>query len=748
MSNWKASGTHVKATSALLALTMTLAAVHPQWVQAQQALNRVTDVRVSPTGELIINVDGEGFDPILRLEPAPHGEFRIVVQGYGVTLAPGLAQTTAHLSGDLSAKIPAIEGAQVSGNKGAGKLSGAGGKGPGFQLVLTSWQKLQPQVLSNDGQQVIISLVGNRRLPAAVAQRRQLAEQQRVVLQKQQADLKKQAELKAQERLQHQAALKQQAEATRQAAMQRQATEQQLAAVQKQKGLALNRNIQRLAQPKLQAETPELPDEAQYQAELQQEKKALEAQRRQALAHKGAQQDSSGWQTAYVGSSSTGAMTQLQLAQRGAESSGVKNLMQEVSPKPVKPLSPTPASRPAQPTPAQPFFVAPSQVEPAPTNTPAGESSDENMPSEPLRLTKPPSNYVPEPEWQAQPQNNRPVKHVPGKREAQPSPSQSQPAGADSSRLNSIYAVLNTANADASLRHAWNDLMAGNAGAAQATLRQRLQSAPNDVNARYLLAQILLSPLLENPNASPTEAAQALTARREEARQELLKNYAQSLHWPSCQTLLELFLDEGKLEEASRILAQASKAYPHEAGVAFEQGRLQEALGDLEAARAAYQQAMGLQPDNPEIHYRLAQVELKSNHLEAARWELLQALTWSPNDSRLYKLLGYIADKTGHAPQAAQAYRQALPVDALINYARALEAQNQPDRALSLYQAVEALAGDNGDILYNLAMIYTNTRRPARATAVLTRFLALGGNQHDARLSKAQALLKQLSNKK
>jgi Flp pilus assembly protein TadD len=768
----------LKTASALLAFwPLAFAALSPLSAGAQEAFSQVTNISVSPNGELVIQVDGEGFDPMLKLETLPNGEYRIVVQGKGVILAPGINQASTHLGADFKGKIPAIEGAT---------LSGVTATNDGFQLVLTAWRKLQPQISSNSGDRIVISLIGDKSLPPAVLAKRQQVEQQRVAAIKKQAEIQRQIALQKLAQQQHQMELKRQADQLFQAELHHQAEQLQIAQFkQNELKKAEQRNqadMRRIVEQQVYTEQQQAAlngpeeqnspqDEAQYQTELRQQQQALADRQHQALMYaqtlaekngtpigqqlsslhdlnqsanvpiglsKSSQNavDTNDWKTAYIAPKPVPTeelFTQLQVAQQMGQPTTSKNLAQE--------SSPTPMTQYTQVTPVQSAQPAPESIN---TPTPNSDSTEDTTPAEPLRLTKPPADYAaPEPEWKA-PQPTQPLQNKHHDPETKPA----QSPGAFVMPMGSIYAAINQPNADASLRKAWQDLMAGNAIAAQTTLHERLQSAPNDTNARYLLAQILLSPLLEKPNATPTEAGQALRDRREEATQELLKNYAQSLHWPSCQALIELFLDEGKLEEASRILAQAVKAYPHESGVTYEQGRLQEALDDLNAARIAYQQALGLQPANPEIHYRLAQVELKSNHLEAARWELLQGLTWSPNDSRLYKLLGYIADKTGQAPQAAQAYRQALPVDALINYARALETQNEPERALSLYQAVEALAGDNGDILYNLAMIYTNTHRPTRAAAMLNRFLSLNGNQDDARIGKAKSLLKQLNHRK
>jgi Flp pilus assembly protein TadD len=871
--------------------------------KAQESVNRITALSVSPQGELIIEVEGEGFDPMLKLESAPNGEYRIVVQGQGVTIDPEVSREMGQFGSQLQGRIPAIDKATI-----AAKSTGT--QGEGFQLVLTAWRRLQPQIRINNGNQIVIGLIGERSLPQSLRLHRQKMEQQRIAALRHQEMRKKQAEQQKQIALQHQTALQQKAEAAQQANLQRQLQQQKneqqrLTEIQREASARLPRqaaasqnatNNQYQAADQLSEQpTPhnaEADDD--FAALIRQEAQRLAAQQQEALAHKnqihnflpdelsasspqelaapapaikaqaptsaktivhqkhgqnlkhianetqrqavasgkysrnptvksGAQiatlaangqknattrvnavpvstkistTNSSApkteWEQAYATQNPMSAgefMAELQIAQQNhkadsdhspAGNTSATSKKQSVASRPALQRTSSQAtprqadtktqSTSHQPEPANQTRQAdtPASYVPVNFNGPTGDTQEDNAPTDPLRLKKLPTNYVPEPDPEANPTtpvNVQPTIQAPAKSQSRTlfqsgaiSPGVAIVPAEKPVPKDSIYAVINQPGAAPVLKQAWQSLMNGNAASAQAQLQQHLKNAPQDTGARYLLAEILLSPLSDPANQSGVSAAQSakdLAARRannrKEAQRQLLTNYAQSLHWPSCQALLELFIEDGKLPEASGLLKQLKQTYPNEAGVHYEDGRLQEAMDNLDAARTAYQKSLGLQPANAEAHYRLAQVELKTDHLEAAHWELLQALSWSPNDSRIYKLLGYIADRTGHKQEAAQAYREALPLDALLNYARSLEAQNQPERALSLYQAAETLAGDNGDILYNLAMIYSHSQRPARATAVLHRFLSLNGsrqNSQDQRITKAKSLLQQLEQQK
>ncbi len=821
-------------TSLLLAVLLVSLSGSVPMALAQLVPNTITAMTVSPRGDLILSVEGEGFDPILRLESVGNGQYRVVVQAPDVTLAPGVSGINGHLGQDFHARIPAIETGKITAFTHKGQAAGAG-----VQVILTAWRKLQPQILSNDGHQIVITLIGDRSLPPAIAarQRRQLqqAEQARLTAQK----LAEVQALAQQRAAQQSAALKlsdgKKAELLRNApalvapdplglthapSFKQSVTPKpsETKAAPELLGKATSGRLDHAERSTVQTvyQAYPQPEEVEYEAELAHEQIALAARRREAMARRERLANAGVQTITPAPDAEPEAITQLQLANLGAKPNAFSALAQTAQSKPpasdtdsvasarskapsasqgrtqgpaYQPIQMNPPASTATPTTPSPSAPqsAPRTDEPAPFSwlgppaTPAGTGHEtapsvapsadgpgepeDNSPTQPLRLTRPPEQLTPEPE-EAQPsRSNHPAgsanesqrpEHAPSVLDRQATSAQ-KPAfpasGSDAARLQSIYAVMHEPQASPMLRQAWAELMAGQSNTAEAHLQNRLQEAPDDVAARYLLAQILLAPLSEtgtnassasSAGSSDVDQARRLQARREQAQVALLKNYQQARHWPSAQALLELYLEDGKLEAVNQLLNVVRSVYPNQPGVAYEEGRLQEALVDLDAARKAYQRALALQPDNPEVHYRLAQVELKSSHLEAARWELLQALSWSPNDGRLTKLLGYIADKSGNPAQAAEAYRQALPVDALINYARTLEAQHHPDRALSLYQAAETLAGDNREILYNLAMIYHETHRIDRASDMLRRFLALGGKSDDARVRKAQAILKQM----
>jgi flagellar biosynthesis GTPase FlhF len=546
-------------------LASVLTAVYANAVFAEAtAVNRITDISVDSGGQLILTVEGEGLDPLVRLEPAPNQQYRIIIQGEGALLLPRLIEETASVSASIKQQIPAVEAAQLStGNQESGQ----------FQVVLTSWQKLQPQIRSNTGSRIVITLVGNHALPPAIAAKQKLeAERKRQAElkklaeaaavrkaeehRKQQAELqKKQAEIAAQkaEALRKQAA----EEAARKQALQQQRAETQKKQAQAESARTQGMHVPKAAQAKSSATKPETLKPVAVSSEQLQ----------------------SDWITAYRSQpqpTTDEPMAQLQL---------VQSLPKPFSPKML----------------ALDKIPPPTAILPGLTNNPADE------PTEPIRLNAPPPGLLLD-------QGN--FDWTPTPLSVPQTPKQTSPP-------ESVYAITAQPNIHMAVRKAWKDLQAGNATSAEIGLRAYLEQSPGDTTARLLLGQILLKPAIEALATGQNTDAQA---RREAARQEFLKLIHNKPSLLAYQALIELALEDENYQEANQLWTKASALDANSVWLIYQKGRIQEGQNGPEAARESYLQALTKDPSFSEAHLRLAQVELTAGHLDAARWELVQAL--------------------------------------------------------------------------------------------------------------------------
>lgn len=644
--------------------------------RAEEAVNELTDITLNPQGDMILNITGEGFDPQLHSRRLPDGAYQITIAAKNVIISP---QNISALEGKFKQWIPAVQSCLIASDQ------------YGFQLNLTSWQPLQPQIKSNSGEQIVIHLNGDNQLPSAI-----------VAQQKKEAEFKQQAEQKRLQALaieKEKAALLQQQQA---AAAKKLEQDKKLAAERLLKQQKAQEEATKLAaiQKQQALEAKRLALQKQKETERLQALKALEAKRVPSIAVNKAALDTD-WPD-----QETPVPLALQATDEVVEltpSSQRKSSLASASPHFETVFTPQMLAQDKKPMPgAQNAFSEPLTDE------------DETAPSTPLRLHKTPANYDPDSKTQQVYRSFR-----------------------DDSVSYSEYTIPS----EPAIRRAWENMQTGQADNAELDLRSFLERNPNDIEARFLLA-LLLEQKARKISPNPKEVD---TNYLENARSELLKIINQQAFLPAYLKLIDQYLDEGNLSDAGKLLDKVIPLYQQSAEVWFHKGRLSEFKNELNEAKAAYTNALTLDPKHPEYHYRLAQIHLKQEHWSSCRLELLQTLAISPDDARCWKLLGYLAEKQGAPQQAAQWYKASLQPDVMIYYARLLEKQNQPQQALSLYQAVESIAGEDMDLLFNLAMIYSEGQHPQRTEALLKRFLKLSTNPDDTRVAQAKTLLKQIN---
>jgi tetratricopeptide (TPR) repeat protein len=606
---------------------------------AQDEASRISGISVNADGDIVLQVNGEGFDPLVRIEPSNKpGMVQIVVAGDNVGLDPTVQRNINTFSQALAGRVPAIEAVNFFQER---KTPGSG-----MRIVFESWQMLKPQVRSNKGNIIVIALVGDHSLPPG-----------------------RQAERTAKAQTQSS-----------------QASSASNATVAKKGSASPTDGVMDIpdavASPKITLKPAPRNRSLSWLPEME------------AVA-----KDPS-WQPGYrhvkvdTTSVKRSSVDQEGLAQAVAAA-------QNMTPKML-----------AQDT--------------LPVDVPV----DDGAPTEPIRLKATPPGFQPTDEstWDHPPNPGRVYQTLPSIQRGD----------------QSFYAALSE-NTSPAVKQAWQQVLSGDRTGAELFLRNYLEKSPTDAAVRYLLAQILLRPVIEG--AANAESVKTQELCRETARQELLKIVAQKSFLPAYTALMSMYLEDGNDADAGRLWDKFNGQYQDASETWFLKGRLNEALSDWPGARDAYTKALALSADNVEAHYRLAQVEAKASRLDAARWELQEALRLSPEDGRLWKLLGYVAQKQDNVQQAERFYRKAGQPDALINLGRLLETRNQPEKALTLYAAAEQLAGDDPDFLYNLGLLYAGMQQKDRAAKMLTHFLELESNASDERVTKAKSTLKQLGRK-
>ncbi len=114
---------------------------------------RIVSLRLDPASlNLVFQVEGGAFDPIISVSPIANNLFKIEIEGEGVQLGSALAYESKALTQHLISSIKEVQSAQLS-------QSGSAGQ-PGFKLSIQVKQRIQPQIRSNTGSLVTLSLQG------------------------------------------------------------------------------------------------------------------------------------------------------------------------------------------------------------------------------------------------------------------------------------------------------------------------------------------------------------------------------------------------------------------------------------------------------------------------------------------------------------------------------------------------------------------------------------------------------------
>lgn len=159
-------------------------------------------------------------------------------------------------------------------------------------------------------------------------------------------------------------------------------------------------------------------------------------------------------------------------------------------------------------------------------------------------------------------------------------------------------------------------------------------------------------------------------------------------------------LDEGRLEEASRICAELIAADPgnaaaiHLLGVVSYQG----GNGIVEALELV-ERAIALDPHQGKFYNSRGALHYAEDRDHQAAADFRQATLLSPDDSMAWNNLGNALLKLGQVAESEQAFRRALtrqpaPVAAINNLGVALKRQGQFDKALICFR--EAILHDSG----------------------------------------------------
>jgi tetratricopeptide (TPR) repeat protein len=159
-------------------------------------------------------------------------------------------------------------------------------------------------------------------------------------------------------------------------------------------------------------------------------------------------------------------------------------------------------------------------------------------------------------------------------------------------------------------------------------------------------------------------------------------------------------------------------------------------LGRTDDAIAHARDALALAPGNAQEHNRLGQLLAARGELEEAGTHLRRAIEIEPRYAAAHSNLGQVLGRLGHGEEALAEHRSAVRLDPQpehrIRLARALLSRGRPSAART--QLEEALRADpaRADAAVELADLYADAGRSARARSLAEQALFLARRSRNA----------------
>ena len=132
---------------------------------------------------------------------------------------------------------------------------------------------------------------------------------------------------------------------------------------------------------------------------------------------------------------------------------------------------------------------------------------------------------------------------------------------------------------------------------------------------------------------------------------------------PALATLLKLYSQEGRVQEALQRISGLVQQYPQNAGLHFLRGLAYFSLKDLEKSEASVRQALALDPKTPDAYTVLANIHLARGSVEEAKADLRAAIAAHPRSLLNYMTLVTQYEKEGNWEEARKLCEKAHEID-------------------------------------------------------------------------------------
>ena len=157
------------------------------------------------------------------------------------------------------------------------------------------------------------------------------------------------------------------------------------------------------------------------------------------------------------------------------------------------------------------------------------------------------------------------------------------------------------------------------------------------------------------------------------------------------QAEAQLLRDANRVDDAYKVLEQATTRFPQEPDLLYDQAMLAERLHRFEDMERLLRQAMTLAPDNPHnynaLGYSLADRNIR---LEESRELITKALSIKPGDPFITDSMGWLEFRSGHPDEAMKLLKEAYTArpdpEIAAHLGEVLWSQGQQDEARAVWR--------------------------------------------------------------
>jgi len=186
---------------------------------------------------------------------------------------------------------------------------------------------------------------------------------------------------------------------------------------------------------------------------------------------------------------------------------------------------------------------------------------------------------------------------------------------------------------------------AGDESEARRALRRELMVRPGNLEARYNLAVML-----------------AHISHTKEAERTYLENMRRGAHLPTIINLSAMYTRQGKRDQATQLLKQASRTFRSESAPWYLLAQMAEQDGNIGLARHNYQNSIKADPLNGFAHIRFARFLSRHKDPSQALIHARRATGLVPGCAPCWEILGDVLWKAGQLKQSYAAYQKSSAI--------------------------------------------------------------------------------------